>query len=176
MIFFFVHLSSQSGLSVVCLSTDEVTSSPIGAAAQKGEQGRIHGVISRVLLGRGSNITDSLQRWNSLFVLIRLVFVLAGPTDQPTDQPTVTYRVACTRLKRGRNRLIPQSSIPLYLHAVIRWTAFFALDARLYNGTQPAGLTREGSSWVMTKKNRSWIPFLTYFLLLGYDSELWFFL
>ena len=26
------------------------------------EQGCIHGVISRVLLGRGSNISDSLQR------------------------------------------------------------------------------------------------------------------
>ena len=26
------------------------------------KQGRIHGVISRVLLGRGNNITDSLQR------------------------------------------------------------------------------------------------------------------
>ena len=26
------------------------------------KQGRIHGVISRMLLGRGSNITDSLQR------------------------------------------------------------------------------------------------------------------
>ena len=26
------------------------------------KQGRIHGVVSRVLLGRGSNITDSLQR------------------------------------------------------------------------------------------------------------------
>ena len=46
---------------------------------------RIHGVISRVLLGRGSNITDSLQR--SLFVLILLIFLLAGPTDGPTDGP-----------------------------------------------------------------------------------------
>ena len=65
------------------------------------KEGRIHGVISRVLLGRGSNqavytstgacriITDRLQRRKSLIVLIRLVFVRAdGPTDQPTDRPT----------------------------------------------------------------------------------------
>ena len=54
-----------------------------------------------MLLGRGSNITDSLQRLNSLFVLIRLIFVLAGPTDRRTDGWTdrVTYRVTCTRLK-----------------------------------------------------------------------------
>ena len=49
------------------------------------KQGRIYGVISRVLLGRGSNSTDSLQRRNSLFVLIRLVFVLAGPTERQTN-------------------------------------------------------------------------------------------
>ena len=48
------------------------------------KQGRIHGVISRVLLGRGSNIIDA----NSLFALIRLVFVLAGLTDGWTDGRT----------------------------------------------------------------------------------------
>ena len=67
----------------------------------KKKQGCIHGVISRMLLGRGSNkaiytstgahriITDRLQRWKSLIVLIRLVFVRAdGPMDQPMDGPT----------------------------------------------------------------------------------------
>ena len=69
----------------------------LGGDWQGPKQGRIHGVISRVLLGRGSNkgvynstgtcriITDRLKRWKSLIVLIRLVFVLAGPTDRPTE-------------------------------------------------------------------------------------------
>ena len=54
------------------------------------EQGRIHGRFSRVLLGRGSNITvyttsgarrvvtDCLHRSNSLIVPIWLVFALSN--------------------------------------------------------------------------------------------------
>ncbi len=60
--------------------------------------GRMYGVISRMLLGRVSDkaiytstgarliITDRLQRWKSLIVLIRLIFY--GRMDQPTDRPT----------------------------------------------------------------------------------------
>ena len=81
----------------------------LAQCASSNKQGRIHGVISRVLLGRGSNkavytsmssrfiITDRLQRWKSHIVLIWLVFVRGGPTDRPTDR--VTYRVACMQLK-----------------------------------------------------------------------------
>ena len=54
------------------------------------KQGPVHGIISHMLLGRGTNIIDLV------------CFVLAGLMDQPTDQPTdnVTYRVAYTGLKK----------------------------------------------------------------------------
>ncbi len=64
------------------------------------KQGRIHGVISRKLLGRGRNkavytlrdarriITDRLQRQKSLIVLIWVVSARAGPTD------IMTYKIA----------------------------------------------------------------------------------
>ena len=56
-------------------------------------------------------------------MLIRLVFVLAGPTDGPTDGQTdgptdrVTYRVACTRLKIILYvlQIFPDSSGLLYI-------------------------------------------------------------
>ena len=44
------------------------------------KQGRIHGVISRVLLGRGSNITDSLQSFCADSARFRTSWT-NGPTD-----------------------------------------------------------------------------------------------
>ena len=54
------------------------------------EQGRIHGRISRVWLGRSSDAKTARKT----------------PKKQLTDRPTniVTYRTACTQLKRGRGR------------------------------------------------------------------------
>jgi len=55
------------------------------------KQGRIHGRISRVRLGRSSDAKTARKRRKNKCV-----------TDRPTDQriDTVGYRVACTRLKR----------------------------------------------------------------------------
>ena len=58
------------------------------------EQGRIHGYLSRVRLGRGSN--ESLQASKQQKPRSK-IDVTDGPTDRRTD--IASYRVACTRLK-----------------------------------------------------------------------------
>ena len=57
----------------------------------------IHGYISRVRLGRGSNKSLQASKQRNT----RSKFRCNRPTNRPTDQPTdmASYRVACTRLK-----------------------------------------------------------------------------
>ena len=65
------------------------------------EQGRIHGSISRVRVGRGSMVAGQGQQLKSALLLAlnaqKREVITDGRTDGPTD--IVTYRVACTRLK-----------------------------------------------------------------------------
>ena len=71
---------------------------------KKKEQGRIHGYISRVRLGRGSN--ESLQALKHQNTRSKLD-VTDQQTNRPTNQPTrVAYRVACVQLKTAQQDMV----------------------------------------------------------------------
>jgi len=86
------------------------------------KQGRIHGYISRVRLGRGSKKSLLASKQQNTRSKIDVNGPTDGPTDRPTDRPTdiASYRVACTRLKMTAFCFLVPTTNPFALVRV-RW-------------------------------------------------------